>query len=118
MALFALVPHPWVAGATLALSGAGLIAFISTANTQIQLGVPDALRGRVMGVWGLVFGGGLPLGSILLGALAEKFGIQVALATGAGVCFLVSVIVFLNLPPRQDPAGPPPDQGGPSETPT
>ena len=105
MATFALAGWPWLSGAALALSGAGLIVFISTANTQIQLTVPDSLRGRVMGVWGLVFGGGLPLGSVLLGALAEEFGVQKALALGAVVCLLVSVFVFLRLPRPQLAAG-------------
>jgi hypothetical protein len=93
---------------SLALSGAGLIVFISTANTQIQWTVPDALRGRVMGVWGLVFGGGLPLGSVTLGALAESLGIRAALGLGACVCLGVSVVVYLHLPPRSGaaPSGP------------
>jgi MFS family permease len=98
---FAVARATWLAAVLLALSGAGLIVFISTANTQIQWTVPDALRGRVMGVWGLVFGGGLPLGSVLLGALAEEFGIQAALGFGAVVCLVVSVIMYLRLPPKQ-----------------
>jgi predicted MFS family arabinose efflux permease len=100
LGVFALAGWPLLAGAALSFSGAGLIMFVSTANTQIQWTVPDELRGRVMGVWGLVFGGGLPLGSVTLGALAEKFGVRAALFVGACVCLVMSVVVFLRLPPK------------------
>lgn len=104
LGVFALARWPLMATAALSFSGAGLIVFISTANTQIQWTVPDALRGRVMGVWGLVFGGGLPLGSVTLGALAEMWGVRGALALGACVCLIVSVAVFLRMPPRSQPS--------------
>jgi len=115
LAVFALAGQTWLAGLALAVTGAGLIVFLSTANTQIQMVVPDALRGRVMGVWGLVFGGGLPLGSILLGAMAEKVGVQAALGTSAVLCFLVSVLVFFSLPKATAPR---PSQAGASPDPT
>lgn len=98
--LFAFMRHPVAAGAFLCISGFGLIAFLSTSNTLIQLAVPDHLRGRVMGVWGLVFGGSLPIGSLMLGALAERAGLVLAIVAGATICLLFSVTVFLRLPPR------------------
>lgn len=105
--LFALMHHPVPAGIFLCISGFGLIAFLSTSNTLIQLAVPDHLRGRVMGVWGLVFGGSLPIGSLMLGALAERVGLVIAMVSGALVCLAFSVGVFLSLPPR-----PPAGEGG------
>jgi MFS family permease len=102
---FALMRTPLAAGAFVALSGGGLIMFLSTANTLIQLGVPDELRGRVMGVWGLVFGGSLPLGSFLIGAAAEETGVVIAMVAGAVICLGASVIVFLRLPPRPASGG-------------
>jgi MFS family permease len=108
---FAVVQSMALAYVTLAISGAGLIAFISTANTQIQWTVPDALRGRVMGVWGLVFGGGLPLGSVLLGALAEKLGVRAALGLGACICLVVSAAVYFSLPPSSQREVEPPAAG-------
>ena len=104
--LFALMRQPVLAGLFLCISGFGLIAFLSTSNTLIQLAVPDHLRGRVMGVWGLVFGGSLPIGSLLLGAFAERAGVVLAIVLGALVCLAFSVGVFLRLPPR------PPDEAG------
>lgn len=47
------------------------VLFMTTANTRLQLGVPDYLRGRVMGIYVLLFIGTTPIGSYLIGYLAE-----------------------------------------------
>lgn len=54
--------------------GAAAIAMTATANTLIQLSVPDALRGRVMSVYTTVFAGSTPIGSLMTGGLASGFG--------------------------------------------
>jgi MFS family permease len=56
----------------LGLAGWGLMAMINTSNALVQSHVPDELRGRVMGVYTLVFMGGTPLGSLLAGWMADK----------------------------------------------
>src|SRR6266571_248120 len=43
-------------------AGFGMLLFFSTSNTLLQTIVPDEMRGRVMGVWSLVFGAMIPLG--------------------------------------------------------
>lgn len=86
--LFALMRNALLAGFFLGLAGGGMITFLSTSNSLIQLTVPDRLRGRVMGVWGLVFGGSLPLGSFLSGALADKLGVDVTIVAGSVVCLI------------------------------
>jgi len=67
----------------LALVGLGGIAFMSTANSTFQLSVPDEVRGRIMGVWGLVMAGTGPIGSLQIGALAEYLGAPNAVLIGA-----------------------------------
>ena len=79
----------------LALAGLGMISFHSTANTVIQTSVPDAVRGRVMGVWAMVFVGTHPLGSLLAGILAEHFGASLTVSMSASICVLVAVGVSL-----------------------
>ena len=49
-----------------------MMTFFSTSNTTVQSIVPDEMRGRVMGVWSLIFGAMIPLGSIEAGALAAN----------------------------------------------
>jgi MFS family permease len=69
--------------------GAGGIAMAATANATIQLAVPDGLRGRVMSVYTTVFSASMPIGGLLMGALASAIGILEAIAIG-GVLSLAS----------------------------
>ncbi len=68
------------------LAGFGMLLFFSTSNTVLQTIVPDEMRGRVMGVWSLVFGAMVPLGSLEAGAVAHWTGTPFALAFGAIIC--------------------------------
>jgi MFS family permease len=68
---------------TMVVVGAGGIAMAVTANTTIQLTVPDHLRGRVMSVYTTVFAGSTPAGGLLMGAIASAWGVQLALMIGA-----------------------------------
>ena len=56
----------------------------------LQRNVPDAARGRVMGLWTMAIGFGW-LGPVVLGALGEAFGTQAALAVGGVVALLAAV---------------------------
>jgi MFS family permease len=71
----------------LALGGA-LTAFAATANTAMQLSTPDRLRGRVMGLWMLLFAGSTPIGGYLTGFMAEHLGVQTAIGFCAAMCGL------------------------------
>jgi len=75
----------------LALAGFGGITVMATANTIIQLSVSDEMRGRIMGVWALVFAGTTPISSFLAGALAQHFGAPFAVALGAGIMGLMAI---------------------------
>jgi MFS family permease len=55
------------------LCGAGSITMSATANTLIQLAVPDALRGRVMAIYTTVFNGSTPIGGPLVGGIASAW---------------------------------------------
>jgi MFS family permease len=72
--------------------GAGMIAMAASANTLIQLTVPDHLRGRVMSVFTTVFAGSTPIGGLATGALASGYGIQAAIITGGLLSVIVAVM--------------------------
>lgn len=74
------------------LTGAGMLLFFSTSNTVMQTIVPDAMRGRVMGVWSLFFSAMIPLGSMEVGAVAHWFGTPIALGFGALACGIFGVL--------------------------
>jgi MFS family permease len=71
--------------------GGGGIAMAATANASIQLAVPDGLRGRVMSVYTTVFSASVPVGGIMMGAIASSLGIVAAIAIGGLLSAAVGV---------------------------
>jgi len=75
----------------MAIVQCAFIAIFATSNTLVQLIVPDALRGRVMSIYTLVFIGTSPIGSLMAGVIARNIG-----APTTTICFaVVSLIVAL-----------------------
>jgi MFS family permease len=91
----------YVALAFLFVAGFGMLLFFSTSNTVLQTIVSDEMRGRVMGVWSLVFGAMIPLGSLEAGAVAHWLSTSFALAFGAIIC-AVSALVTLFVIRRRE----------------
>jgi MFS family permease len=83
------------------VGGFGMLLFFATSNTVLQTIVPDEMRGRVMGVWSLVFGAMIPLGSLEAGTVAHLLGTSFALAFGAIIC-AVSALVTLFVIQRRE----------------
>jgi MFS family permease len=63
--------------------GAGYMLVFTLINTLLQTNVPDAIRGRVMALYTLTFFGFAPFGNLALGALAEVWGLSVAISISA-----------------------------------
>jgi MFS family permease len=76
-------------------AGFGMLLFFSTSNTVLQTIVPDEMRGRVMGVWSLVFGAMIPLGSLEAGAVAHWMGTPFALAFGGCICAFAALVTLI-----------------------
>ena len=78
------------------LTGFYSIVFIASCNTTLQLTTPDELRGRVMSLHTLMFGGVFPLGAFMTGALAEAFGVPTALrvAGGGGLVGMAAIALW------------------------
>ncbi len=75
--------------------GAGGITMAATANTLIQLNVPDVLRGRVMSVFTTVFAGSSPLGGLFIGSVASTAGIAVAVGLGGILATAVALAALV-----------------------
>ena len=80
--------------ALLFVSGWSLVTAFSTLNSLVQENAPDALRGRVVSIYGLAFRGGMPLGSLIAGALVRGLGAPLVLGAFSGLLALVSAAVF------------------------
>ena len=85
-----LMPTFWTFLALLVPTGLALLMFSTTANSTTQLGTTQAVRGRVMGLYMLVFLGGAPLGSPLVGWAAEQFGVRTSLIAGGVISALAA----------------------------
>ena len=78
-----------LSAALLFVSGASLVTGFSTINSLVQENSPEALKGRVLAIYGLAFRGGLPIGSLLAGLLAGSFGAAAVI----GVFSLLMVVL-------------------------
>lgn len=81
----------------MAAVGVGTILMAATANTVIQLTVPDDLRGRVMSVYTTVFAGSTPVGGLVMGAIAARAGVGEAFVVGGVACIAVAGGAFAVL---------------------
>ncbi len=82
----------------IAISGWGFMLMVNVANTLIQVNVPDELRGRVMGIYTFAFFGMMPIGSLLVGVLAQWTDEPVAVLIGGAAILIFSLYVFLFTP--------------------
>lgn len=90
-ALASIMPGMLVFAVTMVIVGLAGLTVATTANAVIQTTVAPELRGRVMGIYLLVFMGGTPLGSPLVGWLASAAGARWACA----FCGLVTALAAI-----------------------
>jgi MFS family permease len=91
-------PSYVVAAVLLVPTGLTVLTFTTTALTLVQTTVEQRMRGRVMALYVLVFIGGAPIGSPLLGWVAEVLGARASIQAGALACALglVGALLFLR----------------------
>lgn len=80
----------------LALAGWSMVTFFGMANTTVQLNTEDRLRGRVMSIYTLAFGGLTPFGSIFAGTVAHVLKAPLTFALGGLICGLVFLLVIVK----------------------
>lgn len=87
-----------VSAALLAFAGFSMMIQMAGSNTLVQTMTPDALRGRVMAVYSMMFMGMAPLGALAAGAAAGLIGPAATVATGGVVCILAGAAFGVRLP--------------------
>jgi MFS family permease len=93
LATFALLRAPLPAYPVIAGVGFSYFATVTALNTVLQEHLPDAVRGRVMSLWLMAFGGTVPIGLMIAGPIAEATNITAVLLYGAVVAALLLVLV-------------------------
>ena len=79
------------------VAGIGSISMAATANTLVQLTVPDQLRGRVMSVYTTVFAGSTPFGGLITGAIASGFGAATAIVLGGALSVATGAAAIVSI---------------------
>jgi MFS family permease len=95
----------------LVVLGGTMVGVAALTNTTLQLLSPPHLRGRIMSFYVLAFVGLAPLGSLWMGAVAERQGTRFALAFGGAVCLLYFLILLVSLPQVRRVGELPPSDG-------
>jgi MFS family permease len=92
---FALLRSPGPAYPVIALVGFTYFGAMTALNTVLQSHLPEGVRGRVMSLWLMGFGGTIPLGLLFAGPIAEATSITVVLLYGAAISFLLFLVADL-----------------------
>ncbi|MCI2419350.1 MFS transporter [Saccharopolyspora sp. K220] len=93
--------NPWILAAFLLPIGATTTLLNTSANATVQLAAADTFRGRVMGVYILVFVGSGALGGPLLGTIIQTLGAHVGLQAAGIVPALAGTLLWFTRPARQ-----------------
>lgn len=92
--LFSFTRTFWLATFLLVPAGAGMMVQSAVTNTLLQTVVPDHLRGRIMSFYSTVFLGLFPVGCLIIGFVAEKFGPMFSIRLAGCLCVGGAVILF------------------------
>ena len=93
IALLSIAPNYLWYSLWLPLCGFSALTMLITANSLIQVNSDPAIRGRVSGIYLLIFMGGTPFGSPLIGWLVEVIGVRETIA----LCGSISLIACLTI---------------------
>jgi MFS family permease len=89
--LTAVAPTLDLAFASMIPLGLTVMIFIISANSMLQLRSLPMFRGRVMALYGMVFLGSTPLGSIITGLLAQHMGARAGFVLGGGSAVVAGI---------------------------
>lgn len=84
LTVLALVHRPAIVIPTLVISGFCWTSTMASLNTSIQVSVPAWVQARALGTYLMTFQGGMALGSVLWGSIAERTSSNIALLYAAG----------------------------------
>jgi MFS family permease len=80
----------------LPICGVTALTTLVSANSIVQTSTDPAIRGRVMGLYLLIFMGGTPFGSPLIGATTDLIGIRPTIALCGGISLFASLFIWFK----------------------
>ena len=98
LAVFSLSNVMWFSIVVLFVTGFGMVVEFASSNTLLQTLVDDKMRGRVVALYSMSFMGITPLGSLALGSVADKVGVQPTLFVAGVLCMLAALLFLRKIP--------------------
>jgi MFS family permease len=95
--LAAIQPSLWTFLPLLCALGMATLMFLTAAQSMVQLTTPDGLRGRVAGIYNLVFIGGGAIGGPLVGFIAEHWGARFGLLLAGLIPAMATIAIGIKL---------------------
>ncbi|MBV8236531.1 MAG: MFS transporter [Acidimicrobiia bacterium] len=96
LAVFALARTPALAYPVVFAVGLCYFAVVTSLSTVLQAHLSDDIRGRVMAIWMMAFGGTVPVGVLVAGQVAEATSITAVVLAGAIVALLLAAYADLR----------------------
>lgn len=94
--VFGLSKTLWLAYAAMTIVSYGFVLCFATSNTLMQLHVPNALRGRVISIYTLMFIGTIPFGSLFAGWLAKYIGAPPTIVLCAAISLVTTLVLIFR----------------------
>jgi MFS family permease len=85
------IPALWMEAAALAAVGSAMTTYQATSNSLLQLNSRPELRGRVIALYMVVFGGTTPVGGPITGWIAQTLGARTAMAIAGTIAVLAAL---------------------------
>jgi MFS family permease len=99
LSLYAYAPNRTTAVIALALMGSLYIGLLSGLNTVVQLRAPIEYRGRILSLYFVALGTVYPIGGLIQGPLADRFGLARVTTTG-GALLVLSIALIAAFRPH------------------
>jgi MFS family permease len=87
----------------LPICGVSALTTLVSANSIVQTSSDPSIRGRVMGLYLLIFMGGTPFGSPFIGLMSELIGIRPTMAICGLIPLLTSIVIWFTYKNRVTP---------------
>jgi sugar phosphate permease len=104
LAAFGLIRQIGVAYPVVVLLGMAYFVTVTSLSTALQAHIADEVRGRVMALWIMGFGGTVPLGLLVGGAIASATSVAAVVVGGAVAALVIGIVAWLRAPDADEGA--------------
>ena len=95
LTVLAVARDPLVAFPTMVIVGSAYFGTVTSLSTVLQEQLDDRVRGRVMALWVMCFGGTVPIGGLIAGPVIEATDVTDVMLFGAFMAALLGVYAYL-----------------------